>query len=104
MSSRHRSNSGPPVQMETDNKFWDQFRRSSSASKKDSKKTDSSEKSSENSDHADRVNKAGEALWPKDGGKTPCFFRNLHSLANVHVPDKTPVSYTHLTLPTIYSV
>ena len=89
MSSRHRSNSGPPVQMETDNKFWDQFRRSSSASKKDSKKTDSSEKSSENSDHADRVNKAAEALWPKDGGKTPSFFRNLHSLANVHVPDKT---------------
>ena len=79
MSGRHRSNSGPPTQMETDNTVWDKFRRSSSAQKDTTKKQDSSEKSSESSDHADRVNKAADALWPKGGGKTPSFFRNLQS-------------------------
>ena len=89
--------------METDNAVWDKFRRSSSA-QKDAKKKDSSDKSSEsNSDQADRVNRAAEALWPKEGGKTPSFFRNLQSLANVNIPDKTRSYVPRPTGPTSQS-
>ena len=86
MSGRQRSSSGPPIQMETDNQVWEKFRRSSGAQQE---KKDSSEKSSEHSDQADRVNRAADALWPKNGGKTPSFFRNQQSLAHVNVPDRT---------------
>ena len=99
MSVRHRSNSGPVTPMETDNTVWDKFRRSSSAQKDTTKKQDSSEKSSESSDNADRVNKAADALWPKGGGKTLSFFRNLQSLANVNVPDQTRSYVPRPTIP-----
>ena len=99
MSVRQRSSSGPVTPMETDNTVWDKFRRSSSAQKDSTKNKDSSEKSSENSDNADRVNKAAEALWPKGGGKTPSFFRNLQSLANVNVPDQTRSYVPRPTIP-----
>ena len=99
MSSRQRSNSGPATPMETDNQVWDKYRRSSSAQKESTKQKDSSEKSSENSDNADRVNKAAEALWPKGGGKTPSFFRNLQSLSNVNVPDQTRSYVPRPTIP-----
>ena len=103
MSGRHRSNSGPPTQMETDNTVWDKFRRSRSA-QKDTRRKDSSDKTSEsNSDQADRVNRAADALWPKDGGKTPSFFRNLQSLAHVNVPDKTRSYVPRPTGPTSQS-